>query len=98
MPPWGAQDTAECKPRLPWNHDERLTDVEIKTIGDWASAGAPEGDPKDAPPPKAAPSLDLANPTVTFVPKTPFVASGKNDINQIFPCQRIWCWHGVASD
>src|SRR5262249_17371842 len=25
MPPWGAQDTDECKPRLAWNHDERLT-------------------------------------------------------------------------
>jgi hypothetical protein len=79
MPPWGALDTEECKPRLPWDHDERLTDIEIKTIADWVAAGAPKGDPKDAPPPMTPPPNDLPNPTLTLSPKSPFVASGAND-------------------
>jgi len=49
MPPWGAQDTSECKPRLPWRGDERLTEQEILTLQRWEAAGAPEGDPSDAP-------------------------------------------------
>lgn len=79
MPPWGAQDTAECKPRLGWNHDERLTDVEIKTIADWEAAGAPEGDPREAPPPAKLEPLELPNPTVTVQPRQPFVTSGTKD-------------------
>jgi Copper type II ascorbate-dependent monooxygenase, C-terminal domain len=79
MPPWGAQDTTECKPRLPWDHDERLTAVEIKTLADWSAAGAPEGDPKSAPPPRAIPKLELKGVTDTLVPKAPFTASGDRD-------------------
>src|SRR5262249_56448777 len=47
MPPWGARDTDECKPRLPWNHDERLSEGEIATFAAWDEAGGPEGDPAD---------------------------------------------------
>ena len=79
MPPWGAQDTAECKPRLPWAHDERLSAAQIKLLADWTAAGTPEGDSKDAPAPKAAPSLDLQGVTDTLVPKTAFAASGDHD-------------------
>jgi hypothetical protein len=84
MPPWGAQDTAECKPRLPWNHDERLTDVEIKTLADWDAAGAPEGDPKDAVAVDAPPPLVLKDAQYTLSPKAPFVASGDRDEFQCF--------------
>ncbi len=79
MPPWGALDTTECKPRLPWNHDERLGDAEIKMLADWDAAGKPEGDPKDAPPARAIPALDLPNPTDTLAPKAPFTTSGDSD-------------------
>ncbi|HSO36773.1 MAG TPA: hypothetical protein VLT33_29810 [Labilithrix sp.] len=79
MPPWGAQDTAECKPRLPWDHDERLTEVELKTLADWDLAGAPEGDPTSAPPPRAVEKLELRGVTDTLRPKTPFTASGDQD-------------------
>ncbi len=79
MPPWGAHDTEECKPRLGWNHDERLTDAEIKTIADWDAAGAPEGDPKDAPPPASTKPLTLANPTHTLAPKSAWTSNGKDD-------------------
>jgi hypothetical protein len=79
MPPWGAQDSDECKPRLPWNHDERLTQTEIDTLAKWDAAGSPEGDPKDAPPPAAPPTTDLKDATLTLSPKTPFTASGDRD-------------------
>jgi hypothetical protein len=47
MPPWLAEP----------GHGEfqdvrRLEDSELKTLADWADAGAPEGSPKDAPPAK----------------------------------------------
>ncbi len=79
MPPWGAQDTAECKPKLPWNHDERLTEIELKTLADWDAAGAVEGDPKLALPARATETLALASPTDTLAPKAPFTASGDRD-------------------
>ena len=50
MPPWGALETDTCKPRLGWKDDPRLTADEIATLEAWSLAGAPEGDPKDAPP------------------------------------------------
>jgi hypothetical protein len=40
MPPW------MLSPGLPFRHERRLADAEIKTIRAWADAGAPEGDPK----------------------------------------------------
>src|SRR5919112_379015 len=42
MPPWKAE------PGFGTFHDERrLSEAEIRTIADWAEAGAPEGDAKD---------------------------------------------------
>jgi hypothetical protein len=79
MPPWGAQDTTECKPKLGWNHDERLTEIEIATIKAWDEAGAPEGEPKDGPPVQPIPSLDLADANLVLQPKQAFVTSGTND-------------------
>src|SRR5260370_20141782 len=47
MPPWkavpGYGDLAG---------ERRLSDVEIATIARWVAAGAPEGDPRDLPPPR----------------------------------------------
>ena len=31
MPPFAALETAECKPRVGWQHDLRLSDAEIAT-------------------------------------------------------------------
>jgi hypothetical protein len=45
MPPWHA-DPAHGK----FANDPRLGEAEIKTIGDWVDAGAPEGDAADHPP------------------------------------------------
>ena len=46
MPPWFA-DPAHG----PYPNDRSLSQKDIDTIAKWADAGAPEGDPKDAPPP-----------------------------------------------
>ena len=46
MPPWFA-DPAHG----PFANDRSLSQKDIETIAKWADAGAPEGDPKDAPPP-----------------------------------------------
>lgn len=54
MPPWGAQDTGECKPPHAWKDDLRLSEQEIATIDKWHSDGDLEGNPADAPPPLAA--------------------------------------------
>ena len=66
MPPWGAHDTAECKPRFPWKDDLRLSAAQIAVMKAWSDQGAPEGDPKDAPP---------AKPPAPPVTLTPGVAS-----------------------
>jgi len=46
MPPWLA-DPHYGK----FANDRRLTDADIKALVTWSDAGAPQGDPKDAPPP-----------------------------------------------
>jgi hypothetical protein len=49
MPPWKPSDG-------PAFHNERkLTDKEIETLAKWADGGTPEGNAKDAPPPKEFP-------------------------------------------
>src|ERR1700730_8770717 len=45
MPPWFADPTYGH-----FSNDRSLTAKEISTLVAWANAGAPEGDPKDAPP------------------------------------------------
>ncbi|HSY10808.1 MAG TPA: cytochrome c, partial [Verrucomicrobiae bacterium] len=46
MPPWFAD------PRFGhFANDRRLTEADVKTLVAWVDAGAPEGDPKDMPPP-----------------------------------------------
>ena len=84
MPPWGAQDTSECKPPMPWKNDLRLTEQEIATLAAWHSGGDLEGDPKDAPPPRAAkPTGDLAG-AVSLAPATPFALASASDAFKCF--------------
>ena len=51
MPPWKADST--CREYV---HDNSLSDVEKQTVRDWADAGAPAGDPADAPAPPEPPT------------------------------------------
>lgn len=73
MPPWHA-DPAHGE----FENDPRLKDSEIELVRKWVAAGAPEGDPKDLPPPLefdddwsiGVPDLVVTIPTPHSVPAT----------------------------
>lgn len=80
MPPWGAQETDACTPRLGFKDDIRLTDAEKATIRGWVDAGAPEGDPANALPRAPTPSpVDLPDLTREVAPSAAFTAAGERD-------------------
>ncbi len=64
MPPWLA--SGDCHTYL---HDTSLTQAEIDAVVRWAAAGAPEGDPADAPEP--AEVTDFGLPRVDHVLEMP---------------------------
>ena len=73
MPPWFAD------PRYGhFNNDRSLKQDETDTIVGWVDSGAPEGDPKDAPPPVEWPQGGWQiKPDVTFdLPPYPVPATG----------------------
>ena len=53
MPPWHLDKTVGIQQ---FANDRSLTDAQIDTIVRWVDSGAPQGDPKDLPPPKQWPS------------------------------------------
>jgi len=81
MPPWKA---------LPGYGDfageRRLSDAEIATVVRWVAAGAPEGNPRDLPPPRefsSAPGLDA--PDLVLRPERPFTVTGRaGDVYRCF--------------
>jgi hypothetical protein len=79
MPPWGAQETSECKPRHGWKDDRRLSADEIALLAAWRDAGSPEGDPADAPPQGVPEPIGLPGVELTVAPLKPYVASGDKD-------------------
>jgi hypothetical protein len=85
MPPWHARDTEECKPRLPWKEDIRLSDAQKKLLQDWVEAGAPEGDPARATALPAPPSLDLKNRNVRVTMAKAYNVQSGPDIFRCFP-------------
>ena len=67
MPPWFA-DPAIGK----FANDRRLSQSDVETISTWVAAGAPEGDPHDAPPPlRFAEGWRIGEPDVVFELPTP---------------------------
>src|SRR5262245_9274989 len=50
MPPWHIDKTVGIQK---FKNDRSLNDEQIETILAWVAAGAPKGDPKDMPPPRA---------------------------------------------
>jgi hypothetical protein len=53
MPPWHIDKTLGIQA---FKNDRSLTDEQIATIVKWVDWGAPQGDPKDMPPPKVWPT------------------------------------------
>jgi hypothetical protein len=55
MPPWHLDKTVGIQH---FQNDRSLSDEQIETIRLWVDAGAPEGNPKDLPPPKQWPTSE----------------------------------------
>ena len=67
MPPW------KSKPAREFVGERRLTADEIAVLARWAAAGAPEGDPADAPPaPKFVDGWTLGEPDLIVTMPEPF--------------------------
>ncbi len=82
MPPW--KPAPGVGPKL--KHDQSLTREEIATLGEWAEAGAPQGDPKDMPPPpRFADGWKLGPPDLILEPAEDFpFAAGAPDTYRCF--------------
>jgi hypothetical protein len=62
MPPWHA-DPAHGE----WSNDRRLSQKDLDAIVAWVDGGAPEGDPKDLPPPpKFSTGWQIGEPDIVF--------------------------------
>ncbi len=72
MPPWGAVSIPGCTPPLSWKDNPVLTDDQVASIGAWSAAGAPEGDPADAPPALAPQPIALAGANADLSPPAPW--------------------------
>lgn len=81
MPPFLAQDTEQCIPRLGWKHDLRLSDEEIAMLDAWARAGAPEGDPSQAAPLPAPFRAALERRDVVMGLPEPIAVDGTQDMH-----------------
>jgi hypothetical protein len=78
MPPWHAQNTDECTVPLGWKNDTRLSELEIAIFDAWNAAGLPEGDAKDAPPPRDI-SPGLSGVQLELKPAAPFALTPGGD-------------------
>jgi hypothetical protein len=78
MPPWPAAPN----PEHPFRDERVLTEAEIRTLNAWSEAGCPEGDSKDAPPPREFSSAwPLGEPDLVLTMDEPYelAASGDDD-------------------
>lgn len=84
MPPWGARETPECKPRFGWKHDLRLQPAEVDAIAAWLKAGMPEGQPQAGQTGAGEKLMELADVDLVAKPAKPFVSAGEQDQLQCF--------------
>jgi len=76
MPPWFADPNYGH-----FANDRRLSPAEIATLSSWADGGAPEGDKKDAPPPKTFPDGWNIKPDMIIEMPTDFQVKATGTIN-----------------
>ena len=86
MPPFYAEESAQCENRWGWKHDPRLSLEELDLISRWAAAGGPIGDPDTAAPVPAPPSFDLADVDLTLYPENPWTTVPFGEISDQFVC------------
>ncbi len=80
MPPWKPVEGPA------FHHERRLTDQELATLAAWADGGTPEGDPKDAPPPRSfVDGWYLGKPDLVLtVPEDMTVGAAGKDLFRVF--------------
>lgn len=81
MPPFLAQETDECKPKLPWMEDLRLSSDEKALLRAWADAGAPLGDPDSAAEVKLPRAVELEREDVVMTVPKEIVTEGGKDLH-----------------
>ncbi|MBI4822133.1 MAG: hypothetical protein HY791_38095 [Deltaproteobacteria bacterium] len=79
MPPWGAFETDQCKPRFGWADDERLSEAELDVLARWAQGGAQAGDKQRAHALPTFPSTEVQNPDLVLEPQAAYTVHGPND-------------------
>jgi hypothetical protein len=81
MPPWKAEPGYGD-----FEGQRRLTDAQIALIGEWAAAGAPEGDATDLPPlPKFSEGWQLGEPDIVVRMAEPFTLRAERpDVFRVF--------------
>src|SRR5580704_11697437 len=80
MPPWGA-----VKGFGDFRDDQSLTPEQLELIVDWEEGGAPEGEPKDLPPPVSA-----STPPAPARPADPVAISGDTKLSHSLTLGAIW--------
>lgn len=86
MPPWGAQDTAECTPPRAFAGDLRLSDEQKILFSQWVADGAPEGDASTPVPLPEVVEDRLQNPNRQLTIASPAIIDGDHDK---FICFRV---------
>lgn len=81
MPPFLAQDTADCKPKQRWQNDLRLSSEEKELFRDWSDADAPEGDPETAAAITPPASVELEREDVIIPLPSEIVIEGERDLH-----------------
>ncbi len=77
MPPWHADPT-----HGKWRNDRRLADEDLTRIVSWVDAGAPEGDPKDLPPPREfVEGWNIGKPDAVFTMPREFTVKAKGEVS-----------------
>lgn len=85
MPPWGAFETPDCKPRHKIFGDLGVLQADIDTVVKWVDQGAIEGDPSKAPPPKTFTDKKLTEPTHSATIASHVVAPADRDEHICIP-------------
>lgn len=79
MPPWKPVDGASFR------DDRKMTEKDIATLAAWVDGGTPEGDAKDAPPPrKFIAGWQLGTPDLILTPEEEFTLGGNG--RDLFRC------------
>jgi hypothetical protein len=80
MPPWYADNTFQH-----YSNDVSLSATEIETIKNWVDVGAPEGDPKLAPPPRTfVDGWNIGKPDMVVEMPTPYQIPARGTVEYTY--------------